>query len=284
MDAMASRTQEFVAKLAAERREQLDIPAPQAPAAAPVAVQAPVAAPTQAPDAVAMALAKFEAQQKAAGEAQARAEAQIKAAEDRAAAVAQQEAELKASLENPLDFIARQGMSEDEWKAFLTNGATWSPEQKKIRELEKQNRDIMARFESMEKARVQAEAQARASAEAAALPMKDFPLLSRMGGVQHAQQVRERMQQQTGAQITLAQAAQHLENDFRTNLARLLKDSDVAGILGINQPKQSVAPAASSPTLGRNQAPSSAVNKPNPRDWEAKKRAYLEILRQQGNS
>jgi hypothetical protein len=262
-----------------ERQAPAERYAPTVPKPEPVA---PPAAPPS--NEAARLFAEFQAQQKAAQDAVKAAEERIKAAAEREAAVEAKDKKLQMSLTNPLEYIAEAGMTAEQWQEFLTGPGELSPEQKRVREAEKMAKSAMDRAEALEKSiqneRKQMQVQAERAQIEAQLPQ--YPLTRKMGGAQAVQARVEELSKQAGKPVTWQQAAQHLENEFFTGLSALLQDPEIAGKVNISvsKPKSESAAPNNPTTLGRATAPTSGASKPaNPRDFAAKKAAYLELLR-----
>ena len=267
---------------------------PNAPVQAP---QAPVS--TSAADPVASLQAKWAQQQleldSRAAKAQA-AEAQAAAKHAEAARmVAEAEAKLAKidqSVTSPLEYMAATGMSEDDFRAFLTNGGQLTPDQKRVRALEKQIADQAAKMAALEQKQQQAATQAQISAENARFApvlAENYPVaLAIFGNVDNGlAQIRNKanqMRQATGLPVTLEQAAQALEENITRQMKTALTNEKARSKIGIDSVNKSIpaAPVEAKPTatLGSQFAGSTeAQSRPAPTDWAGKRALALQRLR-----
>lgn len=210
------------------------------------------------------------------------------AAQKRAAEAEAREAKANEKLQkldwarsNPLEFMAEAGMTEDEWKSFLTNGGKLSPEQKRVREMERQLAETNARMkEIMERAEAN-ERKAIAQAEEAAFAqhLSKYELVQQMGGIAAVRNKQGIMAQVTEQPVSLATAAEALENEMQAGLSGLLKHPGIRNKLGLSDVDKSQAgPVAKSPrTLNQSVASETTareVTLKGPLDWEGRRRLY----------
>lgn len=281
---MAERKAEYLAKL----RGDLNVPAP-APVPQPVEQPearnvAPVAPVT--PDYIQKVLDERRAADAALAQVQAeKAEAARVKAEAEAAAQ-----KLKLATKDPLEFLAQTGFTEDDWKEMLANGGELTPERKFKREIEKQQKEMAAQLEAMKGELAKKDAEARAAAETATIAagLKDYPAVSRLGGAPAIRERMAQMQKQMGQAVSWDQAATLMEAEFISGLKATLQDPAIAAKLGMtnkssaNKPQSEQAAPKTPTTLGRQTAPTTgAQSKPNPKDWAAKKAAYIAMLKAQ---
>lgn len=182
---------------------------------------------------------------------------------------------------NPVEFMAEVGMTQDEWSAFLTNGGKLSPEQKRVREMEKQLADTNARMQAMmERAEANEKRMAAANEEATfSSHLSKYELVQQMGGIQAVRNKQRIMAQATGSEVPLAAAAEALENEMQAGLSGLLKHPAIRHKLGLSDVDKSQAgPIAKSPrTLNQSVASetnSNSVTLKGPLDWEGRRRLY----------
>ena len=211
------------------------------------------------------------------------------ATEKRIAAAEKKEAEAQAALQrldwarsNPIEFMTEAGMTQEEWRAFLQNGGTLSPEQKRTRALEKElaeTRKQMAEFGEQQKAWQRQQA-AQAEVNQFHNVMSKYELIPRMGGIEAVQNKRTFLEQSTGQKISLKDAADALEREYTDGLSRLLQDNVVRSKFKLDVNTSDAGPVASTPrTLNNKVAPRTPPAAPSsskgPPDWAARKAEYL---------
>ena len=221
------------------------------------------------------------------------------ATEKRIAAAEKKEAEAQAALQrldwarsNPIEFMTEAGMTQDEWKAFLANGGTLSPEQKRMRAMEaelKESRAQMAKFmQEQEQYRLRSQRDME-SAQFVGV-MSNYELVTRMGGMDAVQNKRTFLEQSTNQKVTLKDAAEALEKEYHSGLSALLKDQAVRSKFGLDVNTSDAGPVASKTprTLNQKVAPStppaSTAPQKGPPDWAARKAEYIRRTAQERSS
>lgn len=221
--------------------------------------------------------------------AEAKAKEASTATEKRIAAAEKKEAEAQAALQrldwarsNPIEFMTEAGMTQDEWKAFLQNGGTLSPEQKRTRALEKELAETRAAMQAFEHRLEAGQRQAALQAEVNQFHnvMSNYELIPRMGGIDAVQNKRTFLEQSTGQKISLKDAADALEHEYNTGLSRLLQDKLVRSKFKLDVNTSDAGPVANTPrTLNNKVAPTTPPAYPSsqkgPPDWAARRAEYL---------
>jgi hypothetical protein len=261
--------------------------APQKEAAeAPVPAKNAPPAKSGAEDLLAQYIAEQQKAQKAAEEATKREtaaaarEAAAKALLEQANAKTKQ---LENATENPVEFISQLGWTEEEWKNFLTSGGKLTSEQKKLREMAKQQAALEKKLADMQASQQQQQQAVEYQSQLQTINqgMSKYPITSRLGGAVEVLKMVEANKRQ-GKHMSWEQAAGQLEAMYKTNLTNLLKEQEVSATLGLNsveKPKSDSAAQKVPTTLGRQTAGTSAPSqRPSPKDWTAKKKLYLELL------
>lgn len=212
------------------------------------------------------------------------------ATEKRIAAAEKKEAEAQAALQkldwarsNPIEFMTEAGMTQDEWKAFLQNGGTLSPEQKRTRALEKELAETRAQMTQFMKEQEQHRLRSAHDMEAAQFVgvMSNYELVTRMGGIEAVQNKRTFLEQQGGQKVSLKDAADALEQEYHHGLSALLKDKAVRTKFGLDVNTSDAGPVASRTprTLNQKVAPTTPPATParqkGPPDWAACRAEYL---------
>jgi len=202
-------------------------------------------------------------------------------AEAREAKANEQLKKLDWARSNPLEFMAEAGMTQDEWSAFLTNGGKLSPEQKRVREMEKQLADTNARMKEMMDRAEANERRAAAQMEEAAFSghLPKYELVAQMGGINAVRDKQRIMAQVTGQQVSLTAAAEALENEMQAGLTGLLKHPGIRNKLGLSDVDKSQAgPTGKSPrTLNQSVASETTSNTTTlkgPLDWAGRRKLY----------
>ena len=182
---------------------------------------------------------------------------------------------------NPIEFMAEAGMTQDEWSAFLTNGGKLSPEQKRVREMERQLAETNARMKEMMERAEANERKAAAHAEEAAFSqhLSKYELVQQMGGIAAIRNKQGIMAQATGSAVSLAAAAEALENEMQAGLSGLLNHPGIRNKLGLSDVDKSQAgPIGRSPrTLNQSVSSETPPREPSlkgPLDWEGRRRLY----------
>jgi coenzyme F420-reducing hydrogenase alpha subunit len=222
--------------------------------------------------------------------AEAKAQEAHTATEKRIAAAEKKEAEAQAALQrldwarsNPIEFMTEAGMSQEEWKAFLANGGTLSPEQKRTRALEKELADTRAQMQQFMKEQDAYRLRQARDMEAAQFVsvMSNYDLVTRMGGIDAVQNKRTFLEQQSKQKVTLKDAAEALEQEYHHGLSALLKDPKVRSKFNLDVNTSDAGPVASKTprTLNQKVAPSTppanSGSQKGPPDWAARKAEYL---------
>jgi len=208
-------------------------------------------------------------------------------AEMRAAEAEKKEAEAKAAVQrmewakdDPIAFLAETGMTQDEWSAFLANGGKLSPEQKRLKEMEKQLAETRQAMEQMEQnARTHAERARLAQEESQFAPkLQNLTYVPQMGGMAAIRDRQALLARQTGTPVSLEDAADNLETEMQRGLQRILQDPKIRSSLKLNvDTPQPAGQVAEKPrTLSNRVASESSTQgvKPHPLDWKAKQKLY----------
>jgi hypothetical protein len=273
-------------------RAASSIPAPeaQAPVVAPeTPTQAAPVAPA-APDYAAM-FAQYDAKAQAAAAEYQKAEAsKAEAMRLRAEAEGKQK-ELADSLNDPLSFIEKAGMTADEWQAFLLNGGKRDPVQEALKDLKKQNQELVAKMEARDKAEQDARAQAqRAQSRAVALQevdkgidWKSAPLAKRLGVTAELvlSQV-EAHHQKTGQVLDPRVLVANYEKAYREQFQGVLQDSEIQSIFNTTAtaPSKPTDTSAAPSTLNSRVTSSTGPAQPNRRlSFEEKRAIAVQELR-----
>ncbi len=188
--------------------------------------------------------------------------------------------ELAAAKDDPVEFLAKVGMTKDEWQHFMSQGGKQSPEAKRLKAMEARFNEMEAKYETAQK---KAEESARrASIETENMQFSQrlgsYALLSKIGGIQAVRNKQAQIQAQQGAQISLQAAADMVETEMHDNLLPLLKHEDVRRKLGLLNPDQPSGQGEKKPAAvnGAGSAkptpPADPEEEPAPWDWAAKKR------------
>lgn len=252
------------------------------PAVAQPAQQAPAAMPQD----LSGLLAQHEARIKAANDAEARANAMLAKAQQDAESAAAQKAKLDRALSDPeayLEHLASTGMSEAEWVNFLSNGGKMSPEQKRIKELERkleqtatQQQQALAAIQQQQQAFTQQQTLAQLNS---ILP--NYPLASRTGGAQMVLNEQALLAKQ-GKHVNLQEAADSYEAKLLDGMQKVLQHDDVKVKLGISVSQSpQTAPVVKSPsTLNKSVSSGTAptTGRPDPLNFDAKRKLALEKI------
>jgi hypothetical protein len=266
-----------VAALRATHNVPAPAAAPEAPVVAPAAPAPVVTAPAAAQPDMSKLFGEYEARKAAADKAVA--EAATKSAE-----VDAKYKKLSLAKSNPAEFMAELGFTESEWTEFWTTGGKLSPEQQRVREIEKQNVEMRKQFEDFQNQLKQKDQQAALAQEVSNINivLQEYPLVAKASNPAMVKQEALRISAQEGNRmVTWKEAAESLNTKAKTDLQGWLKDPKIADMLGLSVSKPSTTSAASPSTLGRQTAPTtkSGSEKINPRDWSAKKAAYLAAIK-----
>ena len=225
----------------------------------------------------------------------AQAEAKVRdahtSAQKRAAEAEAREAKVEAQLKrlemvrnDPVQFLSEAGITEEEFKNYLSQGGKQTPEQRRLAETEKQMRAIREELQKMQEEAAKSTQAVRREREDAefmkTLDKDDFVLVQNMGGVAAVRNKQAQLARTLGRDVTLEDAAGQLEREFHDGLQKFLKNGAIRTKLGLSTPvdQQDAGSKPSSPrTLNGSMASAtnSAGTRPAWNDWAAKKANYL---------
>ncbi len=209
--------------------------------------------------------------------------AEAEAAEARAAKAL---AELQNAKNEPLEFLAKVGMSKEEWEEFVAGGGKMTAQAKRLRALEAKHSEMEERYKQLEEKAQQAELKRRIDAENAAFQSElgSYVFISKIGGLDSVRQKQAAIRHAEGREISLKQAADLVEEEIKTSLGPLLKHDDVRRTLNLDlrdQPGLAVTPQAKTLTGaegGQRQKDAVKEEDPAPWDWAAKKRKAFKLI------
>lgn len=186
---------------------------------------------------------------------------------------------MAAAKEDPVQFLAEAGMTQDEWSQFLANGGKMTPEQKKLKEMASVVEQVQAKLEAAERKAEQQEQRARAAAEEShfAQQLQKFTYVPEMGGIGAVRERQRLLSSQTGQPVSLADAADHLEQDMAKGLKRILQNTKIRSSLGLDVNTSHAGQAAETPRTLSNRVSSESSQQdasPHPLDWAAKRKLY----------
>lgn len=309
-EAMRDKRERAIAALRQERgvaepkKESTDTRAPQPPTGAAKqdsAPQGPAEAdatptPQKAPpepvavdDALQKRLADFDKKQQGLAEQEHKLTKLKAEAEQRQQDADKRIKDLELALSDPLDFMAKVGMTEAEFKAFLGQGGTLTAEQRRLRETEKQNKALQDRLDALERQSQESQAKMAEQMEVAEFKgqLDEFKLLKRMGGLQAVLQKRAQLQNQLGQPVTLKQTAEGLEKQFHASLSGLLQEDEIRSTFNLSTvSKPNGTHAATPKTLNENfagQTKPQSAHKPAWNDWAAKRALAIKAMQAEAN-
>lgn len=279
---MAAKKAALIEALRAERGVAAPVasPVPQPVEQAAIPEQSKAAPAAPAIDPVAKWQAEYMAKQAELAALESRAKAAQAEAAVREAAAAEKLKKLELSAANPVEFLAEVGMTEAEWSEFLTSGGKLTPEQKRVREVEKANQALQAQVKQLmeQTTKSQQEMMARLEAEKFQTKMADFAIVPHVGGVDLVRQKAAELG------VSYEQAAKNIEDHWINGLSNVLKDPKVRAKLGldISAPKPQTESAGQSPSTlnGSVTSPTtgSTASRPAPTDFEAKRKLLIQRL------
>lgn len=219
-------------------------------------------------------------------DAQTAAEARIAKAEADEAKAQQKLQELEFAKSEPLEFLAKVGMTKDEWTHFMQQGGKMSPEAKRLKAMETRFNELEQNYQKLSRQAEESQRKALIDQENAAFAPKlgSYTLVSKIGGIQAVRNKQAEILRTQGARVSLEHAAKALDEDMLSNLAPLLKFEDVRAKLGLASQDQ--LPANESPKARTAEAPKalekSSKEDPtehiHPLDWAAKKRHARKLM------
>ena len=208
------------------------------------------------------------------------AEARSAKAEADEAKAKQALADLAAAKNEPVEFLAKVGMTKDEWEHFMAQGGKMTPEAKRIKAMEARFNELETRYEAAQKKAEESARRAGIETENMQFAPKlgSYALLSKIGGIQAVRNKQAQVQAQQGGPISLEAAANLVEQEMRDNLVPLLKHEDVRRMLNLQIPDQPSGEAKKAPSTPKGSvdqkttSPADPEETPAPWDWAAKKR------------
>jgi len=188
---------------------------------------------------------------------------------------------MAAAKEDPVGFLAETGMTSEEWSAFMANGGKLTPEQKQLKAMQQRIEELQSKSEAAEKKAQQRELEARAAMEEShfAPEMQKLTFVPEMGGMAAVRARQRLLSEKTGQPVSLANAAQNLEQEMQTGLSRLLQIPKIRSSLTLDVNSSNAGQAAEVPrTLNNRVSPSSSHQEaaPHPLDFTAKRRLWLQ--------
>lgn len=229
------------------------------------------------------------------------AEERIKEAETKAqlkAAEAEKKiAEAKAAEErqrwartNPIEFAESLGMTQDQWKELMANGGKLTPEQERIRSMEKRLEEVVAHNERLQREQQEFVTRTQRQQEDAAFSSKlgDYTFVERMGGLPLVRQKQAQMSQSLGKSVPLDEAAKVLEKELQDGVSGLLKHGTIRTKLGLSDvDKSKSGPVAKPPSTLNNRTVSSTIAERGEQagklawnDWAGKRERALKLMRE----
>lgn len=186
---------------------------------------------------------------------------------------------MAAAKDDPVQFLAEAGMTQEEWSSFIGNGGKMTPEQKKLKEMSQTMAKMQERVEAAEKRAQQQEQQARIAYEESqfASELQKLTYIPEMGGIAAIRERQRILSLQTKQPVSLKDAAEHLEEEMGKGLQRLLQNKKIRSNLGLDVNTSHAGQAAETPRTLSNRVSSDSGQKevaPHPLDWAAKRRLY----------
>lgn len=239
-------------------------------------------------DALQKRLADFDKKQQTLATQEQAIQKRIQDAEGKEADAQKRIKDLELALADPIDFMAKVGMTEAEFKAFLGQGGTLTAEQRRLREVEKNNKELRDKLDGLVKQQQQASQKMAEQMELAEFKgqLSDYQLVTRMGGINAVMQKRAQLQEQLGQPVSLKQTAEGLEKQFKQALSGLLQDEQIRTTFGLSTQSSPPGTQAAPPkTLNEkfaNQTSPKGPQKPAWNDWAAKRALAIRAMQAQG--
>lgn len=194
--------------------------------------------------------------------------------------------ELEWAKNEPVEFLAKVGMTKEEWTHFMSQGGKMSPEAKRLKAIEARFNEMEAKYTDLSRKAEESQRRALLESENAqfAQTLSGYALVSKLGGIQAVRARQSQMQKMHGTAVSMKAAADVLEQEMHDNLIPLLKHEDVRRKLSLQFPDQPSGEKAkaSNPVNGKREtSPAPAEDSdsdPAPWDWEAKKRKARKLL------
>lgn len=195
-------------------------------------------------------------------------------------------ADLEAAKHEPMEFLAKVGMSKEEWEEFVAGGGKMSAQAKRLRAIEAKYSEMEDRYKQLSAKAEESERKRAYEAENAAFEAKlgSYTFISKIGGLQAVRNKQAAIRNAESREISMAQAADLVEQEIFGSLGPLLKHADVRGKLGLDARDQpGPAEKPSTKTLngaegGKSATKAAEEEDPKPWDFAAKKRKAFKLI------